>query len=150
MLLTLAKAYTAGRHRPRAGPGPPWRTLLAAVMDQAPSCVSGESPGRAGQPDRRPDRRLARPAGWTSRCSSALFRGTPGSPTVSFEHPGREARDRGRMAAERHLGLAWPAEAGWRCTAATPTTLIAEEAAQARAGRGVRGDTAGPGRGPAR
>ena len=58
----LAKAYTPGDTDFGWTRATPWRSLIAATLDQHyPAAARGEVAAEPGQPDRRPDRGLAQP-----------------------------------------------------------------------------------------
>ncbi len=105
MLLTLAKAYKPGDTDLSWTRATSWRSLLAATLDQPyPELLQRRGPGRAGQPERGPDRGLARDA--------ARHPGTAGRVRRPGDHRG-QLRDGGREGLtvppgrpQRHPGLA--------------------------------------------
>ena len=125
MLLTLAKSYKPGDTDLSWTRSTGWRTLLAAIMDQRPELLSGEVLAEPGEPDRGPDRRLARPAAGHPDAARRV-RGT-GDHRGQLQHPGREARDLAAGRPERHLGLARPAERRVALHRRDTDDLIAEE-----------------------
>ena len=120
MLLTLAKAYKPGDTDLSWTRSTGWRTLLAAIMDQGPEMLSGEVLAEPANPT------ADLIAAWLGlRLDIEMRRGEsngPGITEVSFNTPD------GKLAISRPDGrnatLAWPGRpnAGWRCTAAIPTT----------------------------
>ena len=112
----------ARRHRPELDPVDVLAHLARRHPGPAlPRAAQRRGPGRAGQPDRGPDRGLARPAAGHRGAARRVRR--PRDHRGQLRHAGREDRRcRGRTAGTPP----WPGPAsriaGWRCTAATPRT----------------------------
>ena len=108
MLLTLAKGYKPGDTDLSWARATSWRSLLAATLDQPyPELISGEVLAEPGQPDRGPDRGLARAAAWYRGPARRVRRS--GGHRGQLRHAGREGRTVPAGRPERHLVLARPA-----------------------------------------
>ena len=105
MLAGLAAAYQPGDTDFAWTRATPWRTLLAATLDQAhPRDHRGRDRGRGGQPHRRPDRGVAVAAAGRAGGADRLRR--PGDHPRQVHHGGGRHRDHPGRRAHRHAGLA--------------------------------------------
>ena len=145
VLARLARAYAPGDTDFGWTRATPWRSVIAATLDQPHPGASpaADVAAEAGQPDRRPDRRLARPTGWGSRSPAPISAG-PGITEVTFATVAGDvtlSRTDGRTAT-----LSWPGRPD-RSVALHRreiAELLAEELRRLDPGRGVRRDAAPP------
>ncbi len=139
MLVTLAAGYQPGDTDFGWTRATPWRSLLAATLDQAhPSITAGEIAAEEGNPT------ADLIAAWLS-----LRLGIPVARTVSsgpgltardVQHPGGRHQDRAVRRAHRHAVLARADRPDGRAAPAGHRRTAGGGAAAARPGRGLRRD----------
>ena len=142
VLAALAAAYQPGDTDFGWTRATPWRSLLAATLDQPhPPVTAGEIAAEAGQPDRRPDRRLAVAAAGRPgvRGPSPAARASPGPRSPRWtgdisDHPPRRPHG--------HPVLAGPDRPQGRAAPQGHRRAARGGAAPARPRRGLRGDAA--------
>ncbi len=121
------------------------RRVTDAAASEAPrETVPRRGPGRAGQPECGPDRGLARAAARHRGPARRVRR--PGNHRGEFRDGGREGRAVPAGRPERHPVLAGASGTPGRAAPAGGRRPDRRGAAQARAGRGLRGNPARAGR----
>ena len=140
MLLALADGYQPG-DTDLAGPGPtPWRSLLAATLDQP--YPRAAQPARSPAEQDNPTADLI--AAWLSlRLGIPVQRGDSGGPghhRGRVHHAGRRHHDLARRRPHGHPDLAGPDRPPGGAAAPGHRRADRGGTAQARPGRGLRGD----------
>jgi glucose-6-phosphate dehydrogenase assembly protein OpcA len=146
MLLTLAVVLPAGRHRPELDPATPWRSLLAATLDQPhPAILSGEV---LAEPTNPTADLIAAwlGCGWASGAARRVRR-VQGITEVSFTTQDGTSRSGQARRPDGHAVLARPADRPGGAAPPGHRRAARRGAAQARAGRGLRRDTPRAGQG---